>query len=124
MEFEELFTVYLDAADLIGLHAELFACSDQQAADRRRSRDMLEGATARPRQHAFYAGADLALQAAVLAHAIAEGQPFVDGNKRTALPSLRTFLMVNGYQVTTSQRERADWMLRLSEGASKDDLSG
>jgi prophage maintenance system killer protein len=44
----------------------------------------LESALGRPRAHAHYDGVDLALQAAVLAHGLAEGQFFIDGNKRSA----------------------------------------
>ena len=54
--------------------------------------------------------------AATLAHGIAEGQPFIEGNKRTALESARGFRLVNGYQATASQQVRFDWMRRLSEG--------
>lgn len=64
------------------------------------------------------------VEAAVLAQGIAEGQPFIEGNKRTALASLRAFLLANGFQVTATQTERANWMMRLSEGASPDDLAG
>ncbi len=41
-----------------------------------------------------YEHADLALQAAVLAHGIAEAQPFLDGNKRRALVALVTCLEI------------------------------
>jgi hypothetical protein len=49
--------------------------------------------------HAHYEAADLALQAAVLAHGIAEGQPLIDGNKRTALIAMLTFLEINGVRI-------------------------
>jgi death-on-curing protein len=124
METQDRPTVYLEIDDILGLYADLFDCTDQEAADQLRSRPVLEGAIGRPRQHAHYGGADLALQAAVLAHGIAEGQPIVDGNKRTALASLRTFLLANGFGVNASQETRAAWMLRLSEGATEDDLAG
>jgi death-on-curing protein len=55
----------------------------------------LAGAIARPGTYAHYENADLALQA-VLAHGIAEGQHFIDGNKRTALVAMLTFLEING----------------------------
>ncbi len=116
--------VYLTVDDVLSFYAVLFAYTEQQAADQLRGRATLEGALARPQQYAHYAGADLALQAAVLAHGIAEGQPFVEGNKRTALASLRAFLLANGYQISATQEERANWIIRLSEGASPDDLAG
>jgi death-on-curing protein len=63
------------------------------------------------------------LQAAALAHGIAESQPFIEGNKRTALTALRAFLLANGCQVTASQAERFRWMLRLSEGETVEELA-
>lgn len=74
--------VYLDADDVIAIYAEIFVCSEQQAADQLRSRPGLEGALARPLSHSGYGDAELSLQAAVLAHGIAGGQHFVDGNNR------------------------------------------
>lgn len=53
----------------------------------------------------------------MLAHGIAEGQTFIDGNKRLALVAL-TFLEVNGCRVEASDPELADWILRLSAGTS------
>ena len=60
--------VYLDLESVITLYAEMFGYTYQQALDRLWRRDVLEGALARPKQHAVYAGADIALQAAALAH--------------------------------------------------------
>jgi death-on-curing protein len=77
----------------------------------------------RPKTRAHYEQADIASQAAALAHGIAETQPFIDGNKRTALAAILTFIAVNGYELRTSQEERADWMLRLSAGMDIDGLA-
>jgi prophage maintenance system killer protein len=65
----------------------------------------LEGAVGRPATHAHDEQADLALQASVLAHGIAQAQPFVDGNKRTALAAMLTFLEINGYSAEATDRE-------------------
>lgn len=46
---------------------------------------------------------------------IAEGQPFRDGNKRSALVCLLTFLAANGYGLGGSQQERAQWILDLAD---------
>ena len=115
--------IYLELGDVIGLYANLFGCSDTQAQDQLRSPGGLASALMRPRNFALYQGADLALQAAVLAHGIAVGQHFVDGNKRIVLVAMRTFLLVNGYQVRATQEERARWILELSTGLSVDELS-
>ncbi|MGH9099041.1 MAG: Fic family protein, partial [Acidimicrobiales bacterium] len=88
--------VYLRVDDALEIYAAIFGLTTVQAADHLRSRDALEGALARPATYAHYQDADLALQAVVLAHGIAETQPFVDGNKRGALIALITFLELNG----------------------------
>jgi len=108
--------LYLEVEDVLGLYADLFGLNDQQVRDRLRDEAGLQGALSRPQSHAHYEGADVAMQAAVLAHGIAEGQYFLEGNKRTALVSLRTFLQLNGYSVQASQQQRAGWILALSQG--------
>lgn len=117
MESESEDALHLDAQSVITLHAESMGCSESEALARVRSPANLEGAVARPVWYSVYGG-DLAQQAAVLTHGIAEGQPFVDGNKRTALVVLRTFLLVNGWDLMASQTERFEWILGLSRGLS------
>lgn len=116
--------VYLQAEDVVGFYREIFQCTYQEAADQLRSSEALESALARPQWYAHYQSADLAYQAAVLAHGIAKTQPLIEGNKRTALAALRAFLLSNGYQISASQQERAAWMLRLSEGMTPEELAG
>ncbi len=87
-------------------------------ADHLRSRDALAGALGRPASYAHYEQADLALQAAVLAHGIAETQPFVDGNKRTALVAMLTFLEINGHRVQAPDPELAGWIISFSRGTT------
>lgn len=115
--------VYLTAEHVVEIYAVIFHCSVEQARDRLRDRNVLEDAVVRPQSYAYYQGADLALQAAVLAHGIAEGQPFVEGNKRTALEAMRTFLRLNGYQITAPPLLRARWILDLSSGQTVDNLA-
>ena len=83
----------------------------------------LESALGRPRNYAHYQEADLALQAAALAHGIAESQAFIDGNKRLALVSMLTFLEVNGYAVNATDPELADWIIGLSAGTTPEELA-
>ncbi len=83
----------------------------------------LEGALARPGMHAQYDDADVALQAAVLAEGIAEGQNFIDGNKRTAAIVLDTFLALNGWELAASDEELAAWILELGRGARASELA-
>jgi Fic/DOC family len=79
---DELEPVYLTLDDALQLYRLIVGCSPSQASDQLRNCDGLESALARPATYLRYESADLSLQAAVLAHGIAEGQPFIDGNKR------------------------------------------
>jgi death-on-curing protein len=115
--------IYLELEDLLWLYSEVFGLNDQEARDRLRSEIGLQGALVRPRTYAHDQQADIALQAAVLAHGIAEGQHFLDGNKRTALVALRTFLAINGYAINASQEQRAAWIISVSEGVAIDQLA-
>lgn len=121
-EREEL--VYLTTDDIVEIYAAIIAATAGQAADHLRSRDSLAGAVGRPAAYAHYEQADLALQAAVLAHGIAETQPFIDGNKRTALVAMLTFLEINGHRVQASDPELADWIISLSHRTTPYELAG
>ena len=107
--------LYLEFEDALEIYAAIIGGSYVQASDHLRSREALAGALARPANYARYQDADLALQAAVLAHGIAETQPFVDGNKRTALVAMLTFLELNGFTVEATDRELADWIIGYSD---------
>jgi|SRR5450631_3613663 len=120
---DEPLLLYLEFEDVLGLYAEIFELSVEEVQDRLRNGDGLQAALNRPKTSAHYEAADIALQAAVLAHGIAEGPHFLEGNKRTALIALRTFLAINGYDVDASQRERANWILSLSKGATVEQLA-
>lgn len=50
----------------------------------------------------------------MLAHGIAEGQFFIDGNKRLALVAMLTFVEVNGYRADASDPELAKWIFDLA----------
>lgn len=115
--------VHLVLEDVLEIYAAIIGASAAQAADHLRNRDALEGALARPGTYAHYEQADPALQAAVLAHGIAETQPFLDGNKRTALVTMLTFLEVNGYSVRATDPELAEWIIGLSAGATPEALA-
>jgi death-on-curing protein len=115
--------VYLTLDDVLNLHGLIIGASSTQAADQLRNRGGLESALARPAAYAHYEDADLAHQAAALAHAIAEGQQFIDGNKRTALVAMLTFLEINGLRVEASDYELADWILSFSAGAKPEQVA-
>jgi death-on-curing protein len=119
----EIEPVYLRLADVLELHALIIGATTAEAADQLRNRAGLESAIARPETYAHYQDADLALQATVLAHGIAEGQQFIDGNKRTALIAMLVFLEVNGWRVEASDPELADWILSFSRGTTAETVA-
>ncbi|MCW2970741.1 MAG: death-on-curing family protein [Solirubrobacterales bacterium] len=120
----EIEPVYLTVADVLELHGLIIGGTAAEAAAQLRNRAGLESTIARPETYAHYRDAHLALQAAVLAHGIAEGQQFIDGNKRTALIAMLAFLEINGWRVEASDPELADWILSFSAGATPDDVAG
>ena len=66
-----------------------------------RDRGLLESAIAMP-QHSFggqYLHKDIFEMAAAYAFHVAEGQAFVDGNKRTGLAAAYMFLGLNGFRL-------------------------
>jgi death on curing protein len=120
---DELELIYLTFEDALELYAAIIDGTPAQAASVLRSRSSLEGALARPTTYAHYQDADIALQAAVLAHGSAESQPFLDGNKRLALVAMLTFLEANGYRVDATDPELADWIIRLSADLTPEQLA-
>ena len=115
--------VYLTLDDVLELFAAIIDATPTEASNQLRSRDGLAGAVARPATHAHYEDADLALQAAVLAHGIAETQPFIDGNKRIALVAMLTFLEINAVGLQATDPELASWIIDLSSGSTPEDLA-
>ena len=64
-----------------------------------RSQELLESAVFQPQQSAFGEDAypTFGSKAAAYGSFLAENQPFLDGNKRTAAASMLAFLYLNGY---------------------------
>ena len=120
---EENEPVYIELADALEFYAAIIGGTTGQATDQLRDQPGLESALGRPRNYAHYQEADLALQAAALAHGIAESQTFIDGNKRLALVSMLTFLEVNGYAVNATDPQLADWIIGLSAGTTPEELA-
>jgi death on curing protein len=113
----------LTADDVVAIYADTLKCSTTTALDLLRSRAGLEGAIGRLQAHIDYEYADLATLAAVLAHGIAEGQHFLDGNKRTAFAATAGFLELNGYDLNESDDTLAQWIIELSAGLTVFELA-
>lgn len=81
-----------------------------------RDRGALESALQRARNKWAYEQADLVTCAAAYAFGIARNHPFIDGNKRTALIALYTFLGLNGAEFDVDEAEAVTAILRLAAG--------
>jgi death-on-curing protein len=81
-----------------------------------RDASLLESALDRPRNKWAYEQADLASLAAAYGFGIARNHPFVDGNKRTSLLAMYTFLGLNGVDFVVPETEAAAIILALAAG--------
>src|SRR6185437_14085719 len=91
-----------------------------------RDEGLLLSALARPKNLLAYAEPtpDLASFAAAYAYGITRNHPFVDGNKRTALVAVRTFLILNGVDLEATQDHKVLTFLNLAEGViSEEELA-
>jgi death-on-curing protein len=77
---------------------------------------LLESALGRPRNKWAYENAELPELAAAYGYGIARNHAFVDGNKRTALLAIYTFLGVNGIDFIVPEADAAAMILALAAG--------
>lgn len=99
---------------IVAIHDEQLAIHG--GASGLRDEGMLESALDRPRNRWAYERAGLAELAAAYAFGMARNHPFVDGNKRTSLLALYTFLGVNGIDFDVPEAEAAAMILSLAAG--------
>ncbi len=105
---------YLTTPEVIALHRRMMEGMGWAPAPLR-SEDLLESAIQRAQAAAYYGGADIVAQASVLAVGISQNQPFLDGNKRTALYSLLAFLRLNDLAYIGDRFEIADRLVAVAE---------
>ena len=77
---------------------------------------LLESALNRPLNKWNYEQAELPELAAAYGYGIARNHPFIDGNKRTALLAIYTFLGVNGVDFIVPEADAAAMILSLAAG--------
>ncbi len=88
-----------------------------------RDQGLLESALSRPQMKAQFGDVDLATLGAAYAYGLARNHPFLDGNKRTALVVMETFLVLNGFEIAADNVEVVAVMLSVAAGeVSEDDL--
>src|SRR5260370_36390080 len=78
---------------------------------------LLETALAKP-LNLMACGTDISLfdLAAAYCTGIARGDPFVDGNKRTAFLVAAVFLDLNGYEIAPAEADVVTTMIQIAEG--------
>jgi death-on-curing protein len=77
---------------------------------------LLESALDRPRNKWAYESAELPELAAAYGYGIAKNHPFVDGNKRTSLLAIYTFLGINGVDFIVPEADVAAMIFALAAG--------
>ncbi len=83
-----------------------------------RDRSLLESALSRP--FSTFAGEELyktpVEKAAAVFESIVKNHPFQDGNKRIAYVMLRLVLMNSGLDITSSEEEKYDFVIKTASG--------
>ena len=105
------------------LDAIVLAVHDEQLAEHGglpgiRDPGAVQSALARPRNLASCQKCDdIAQLAAAYAYGISKNHGYADGNKRTALVIADLFLMLNGYELTSSRAENVLTILAIADGS-------
>jgi death on curing protein len=105
---------WLTVAMIVAIHDEQLAIHGGSAGLRDQS--LLESALDRPRNKWAYEQAALPELAAAYGYGIARNHPFIDGNKRTALLAIYTFLGVNDVDFVVPEADAAAMILSLAAG--------
>ncbi len=105
---------YLTAEQVLFIHARLI--TETGGLHGVRDVGLLSSAVERPR--ATFTGKDLYpglfRKAAALMESLIGNHPFLDGNKRTAIAAAGILLLLNGYQLTASQKELETFTLEMA----------
>lgn len=104
---------------IIAIHDEQLAIHGGGAG--LRDQGMLASALERPVNKWSYENAGLPELAAAYAFGLAKNHPFIDGNKRTALLALYTFLYINGVDFIVPEADAAAAILALAAGEVDED---
>jgi death-on-curing protein len=111
--------VWLSLELVIAIHDEQLA--EFGGASGLRDAGALESALARPLNRYHYGNTDLASLAAAYGFGLLRNHAFVDGNKRTALLAIVTFLGLNDLEFDVPEPEVVVMMLALASGEIDED---
>ncbi len=116
--------IWISVELAVAIHKRQLA--EHGGADGVRDMGLLESALGRPRHLFAYTDPtpELPALAASYAFGVARNHAFIDGNKRTAYVVCRTFLLLNGLDMTASKEDRYRCFLALAAGTmSESDLA-
>jgi death-on-curing protein len=99
---------------IVAIHDEQLAIHGGLAG--MRDAALLESALDRPRNKWVYESAELPELAAAYGYGIAKNRPFLDGNKRTSLLAIYTFLGINGVDFIVPEADAAAMIFALAAG--------
>ena len=107
---------YFTVDQVIGFHAQALLIGDV-GAEGLRSPHELASAVFSPQQSAFEQDAypSIPEKAAAYGFFIAENQPFVDGNKRTASITMLAFLKINNYEFYQTDEEIEEMFVAIGD---------
>lgn len=115
--------IWIDKPEVLVAHSRQLA--EHGGSDGVRDETLLESALAKPKNvFAYDPDATIFRLAASYAFGIARNDPFVDGNKRTALVASEGFLRVNGYKVIAVPDDVYFTFLGLAEGTFSEEELG
>ncbi len=98
------------------LHLHHLSLQQHGGLDGLREPGLLDSALMQPEATYHYGQGDLAAIAAAYAFYIAQNQPFLDGNKRTAVTSALAFLELNGISTSAiTDAQLYDAMIGIAE---------
>lgn len=115
---------YLTVKDIIKINAKLITTVSSGELIGLKDAAALDMAVNQPQQEVF--GEELYPtiydKASILAINLAKRHPFQNGNKRTALVAMITFLMMNGYTTSFTQEEAVQFILNITTSSQEFDL--
>ena len=115
---------YLTVKDIIKINAKLITTVSSGELIGLKDAAALDMAVNQPQQEVF--GEELYPtiydKASILAINLAKRHPFQNGNKRTALVAMITFLMMNGYATSFTQEEAVRFILNITTSNQEFDL--
>lgn len=122
---------YLSADDVLEIHMSIasdFAGSpDPISPAGVRDRDLLESAAGRPLTGLgdIKKYPTVQMAGAALMHSIVHNHAFFNGNKRTGLVSMLSFMDANGFTLTTNEDELFQWTIRVAKhGLNQENYAG